>query len=260
MTTASTTAQAFNYSQTAFAIREDLPQAFQSVWHKLANTGSWFSANDRLSIAQEVRHARDCELCTERGLALSPDAVTGTHTSHTNLPAAVIDAVHRITRDASRLSPTYLERFYAAGYSDAHYVELLGIVVALISIDTFHEALSLPYEALPTPTTPAEQQGLPDQYRPPGASDSGAWVPTVAPEALTPPEADIYSGAPSTGNVLSAMSLVPDSVRMLIALSNAQYLPPTEVPNPGSNGGRAISRSQIELLAGRVSSLNECFY
>jgi len=252
--------QYFDFTRTAFAIREDLPRTFQQIWHKLRQTGSWFTAEDRLAIAHEVRHARHCELCAQRALALSPDAVQGTHTSQTNLPSAVVDAVHRITHDAARLSPAYLERFYAAGYSDAHYVELLGIVVALVSIDAFHDALSLPHETLPELEWSEQQQNLPDQYRPPGASDSGAWVPTVRPDALTPPEADIYGGAPTTGNVLSAMSLVPDSVRMLIALSNAQYIPASEVPNPTSNGGRAISRSQIELIAGRVSSLNECFY
>jgi len=255
-----TTAQPFDFSQTPFTVREDLPQAFQDIWQKLRNPGSWFSAEDRLAVAHEVRCARHCELCAERSLALSPDAIEGTHSSQTNLPAAVVDAVHRITRDASRLSPSYLERFYAAGYSDAHYVELLGIVVAVVSIDAFHDALSLPHEPLPTPEMSAQHQSLPDQYRPPGASDSGAWVPTVSPDALTPPEANIYGGAPTTGNVLSAMSLVPESVRMLIALSNAQYIPASEVPNPNSNGGRAISRPQIELIAGRVSSLNECFY
>jgi len=250
----------FSFAQTSFTVREDLPQAFAYVWQKLSHAGSWFSAEDRIAIAQEVRQARQCKLCAERALALSPNSVKGSHTSHTNLPAAVIDAVHRITRDASRLSPAYLEQFYAAGYSDSHYIELLGIVVALVSIDTFHDALSLPHEALPTPAVSADQGSLPDQYRPPGASDSGAWVPTVSPDVLTAPEADMYGGAPSAGNVLSAMSLVPDSVRMLIKLSNAQYLEPSEVPNPNSNGGRAISRSQIELIAGRVSSINECFY
>ena len=136
----------------------------------------------------------------------------------------------------------------------------MGIVVAVVSIDAFHDALSLPHEALPTPEVPQQQQSLPDQYRPPGASDSGAWVPTVKPDALTASEADIYGGSSTIGNVLSAMSLVPESVRMLIALSNAQYMPAAEVLNPKSNGGRAISRPQIELIAGRVSSLNECFY
>ena len=56
------------------------------------------------------------------------------------------------------------------------------------------------------------------------------------------------------------MSLVPDAVRMLKILSAVQYLEMQQVANPAINGGRELSRSQIELLAGRVSSLSDCFY
>ena len=59
---------------------------------------------------------------------------------------------------------------------------------------------------------------------------------------------------------MAAMSLVPDSVRMLKMLSAVQYLQMHEVANPAADGGRELSRSQIELLAGRVSSLSDCFY
>ncbi len=45
-------------------------------------------------------------------------------------------------------------------------------------------------------------------------------------------EADIYGGAPQVGNVFTAMSLVPDSVRMLSRLSAVQYLEASEVVNP----------------------------
>jgi len=60
--------------------------------------------------------------------------------------------------------------------------------------------------------------------------------------------------------VIAAMSLVPDSVRMLKILSGVHYLDIPDVANPGANGGRSITRPQIELIAGRVSSLSDCFY
>ena len=110
------------------------------------------------------------------------------------------------------------------------------------------------------PLPVAAANDAPSGYRPAGAKPHGAWVPVVMPEDLGPEEADLYGGAPATGNVLSAMSLVPDSVRLLSILGSAQYLQPSEVANPASNGGRALDRMQIELLAGRVSAFNECFY
>lgn len=82
----------------------------------------------------------------------------------------------------------------------------------------------------------------------------------MAPADLSEMEADIYGGMTQAVNVFAAMSLVPDSVRMLTRLSGVQYLDAADVVNPASNGGREISRIQIELLAGRVSSLSDCFY
>ena len=180
---------------------------------------------------------------------------TQRHDQVTNLPEPVIDAVHRITTDAARIAPHWIESLQAQGISDGHYIELLGVVVAAISIDGFHRAMGLPLEPLPEP-----MPGEPDNYRPPGASMRGAYLPSVAPADLSDAEADLYEGAPSAGNVASAMSLVPDAVRMLFTLSKAHYLGMQDVPDPTANGGRALTRAQIELTAGRVSSLSNCFY
>ena len=63
---------------------------------------------------------------------------------------------------------------------------------------------------------------------------------------------------PRTGNVIKVLSLVPDEVRGLLRLSVAHYLSPQKIMSIKS--GRSITRAQIELVAGRVSALNECFY
>jgi hypothetical protein len=54
------------------------------------------------------------------------------------------------------------------------------------------------------------------------------------------------------------LSLVPSELRAWQDLSAAQYLQPDQMLQFGNV--RGISRSQIELVAGRVSLLNECFY
>jgi hypothetical protein len=59
--------------------------------------------------------------------------------------------------------------------------------------------------------------------------------------------------------VIRAMSLVPDEVRTLADLSAAHYLPNHRVRDPAAQQG-SLSRPQIELIAGRVSALNQCFY
>lgn len=242
----------FDYSDT---IRSDMPAAYRAVWQMIAGPGNWWTGEDRVAIAAETRQARDCSLCEERKSALSPFSVKGEHTTVTNLPVPAIDAIHRIVTDPSRLTESWLRDSYTQGMTDGRYIELLGIVVAVISIDGFHRAMGLPLEPLPDPL-PGKSSG----YRPEGATDMGAWVDMVPPEAVAEGEADLYEGRKQTGNVIAAMSLVPDSVRMLKMLSAVQYLQMHEVTNPAANGGRDLTRSQIELIAGRVSSLSDCFY
>ena len=70
---------------------------------------------------------------------------------------------------------------------------------------------------------------------------------------------ELFEGRPLVPNVLRALSLVPDAVRQLKELSTAHYLPIDDVVDPRARGP-VLSRAQMELVAGRVSALNECFY
>jgi alkylhydroperoxidase family enzyme len=71
------------------------------------------------------------------------------------------------------------------------------------------------------------------------------------------PEADLWPPG-RTPNVLRALSLVPDEVRGLKDLSAAHYLPMEQVIDVRAH--RLLSRAQMELVAARVSALNECHY
>ena len=244
----------FDYSMSGHTIRDNIPDAHRAVWAMIGEPGCWWHAEDRIAFVAEARNARSCEACQRRREALSPNVDCGPHLSTTHLSDVVVDTVHRVTTDPARLSRSWLDGVNTEGVTDEQYVELLGVVVAAISIDAFHRALGLPLAPLPAPTP-----GSPSRYRPPGAADSGAWVQTVQPDHAGEAEADLYPGG-RTGNVISAMSLVPDSVRMLLRLSGAHYLPINSILTPNDNADSALSRSQIELLAGRVSALSDCFY
>ena len=248
---------AFRYADTVFPIRDDIVTANRKTWTRLARAGSWWTGAERIAIAAETRNARSCQLCRERKHALSPYAVQGEHDGGTEtvLSPTAIDTVHRIVTDQSRLSREWLETLVRGGLSDGHYVELLGVVVGIVSIDAFHGALGLPPEPLPEPVP-----GEPSAYRPSGLSTGDAWIPMLG---STPPdtaERDLFPPLPEVPNVLRALSLVPDAVRSLNELSKAYYLDVVDIADPSASGGRAISRPQIELIAARVSALNECFY
>jgi len=55
-------------------------------------------------MAGEVRAAFDCDFLGGRKKALSPFQMEDRHDSNSNLPEAIVDAVHRIVTDPSRLS------------------------------------------------------------------------------------------------------------------------------------------------------------
>jgi len=248
--------QTFGYSNSPWAVRDDLVEAYQYTWRKIAQPGTWLTGSERVQIAHEVRQAKDCALCRTRKAALSPFADKGAHYGdHGALSAAQVDVAHRLTTDASRLTGRYLGDVAADGVSVEMYVEILSVVVALIAIDAFHTALGFELEPLPAPDA-----GEPTCYRPAAAVRTDAWVPMVPLEQVAETEADMYSGMGRSANVITAMSVVPDAVRLLRTQSAAMYLEVTDVANPATNGGRALGRPQIELIAGRVSALNDCFY
>ena len=83
-------------------------------------------------------------------------------------------------------------------------------------------------------------------------------VSLIAGDQLGPNEEDLWP--PPGANVIRAFSQVPDAVREWVAISDVQYLPLQKVRDPGSDTDRILNRMQIEIVAGRVSSHNECFY
>lgn len=244
-----------DYSDAPWPVRKDFAESHTRYWQRLQSAGNWFSSKDRIAIATEVRNAGSCKMCIQQETALSPNTFSGPHDTPANLRPVVTEAVHRITRDASRLSGNWLEKLKDDGLSHGEYIEIVGTVVAVVSIDSFCKALGLPLRDMPEPG-----DGNPDNYTPATAViNDEAWVPMVPAINVGTPEADLWSSG-KTGTVIRAMSLVPDEVRTLCDLSDAHYLPMAKVRLAGVDAGRALNRSQMELVAGRVSALNRCYY
>ena len=173
----------FDYRDSGFEVRPDLPEAYREIWHKIGDYGNWWTGRQRIAIVAESRASEACRLCAARRASLSPFAVSGEHdiARPDLLPASAIDAVHRISTDAARLTKGWLEDLLTPNFGYGHYIELLGV-------------------------------------------------------------------------------LVPDAVRMLFRLSGVQYLTLPGFMRFGDLPGRALTRSQVELVAARVSALNDCFY
>jgi hypothetical protein len=244
---------AISYATNTYAIPQKYADSHTRFWQRLSNAGAWWSASERIQIAQEVRHAHACVTCDKIQTALSPRHITDAHTQQSTLSPLAVEVVHNITRDQSRLSEAWYNSVLERGMSEGQYVEIVGTVVAMVSIDSFCLAIDQPLHALPTPL-----EGVPSHYRPETAQDSEAWVPLIPADGNTGAESDLWHTG-KTGYVVQAMSLVPDEVRTLKDLSAAHYLAMKDVRDPMAQG-EFLDRQQIELVAGRVSALNQCYY
>ena len=244
----------YRYENSPYPIRPGLSNAYRDYWQALASPGTWFTGEQRVAIAAEVRNALDCPFCDQRKSALSPYAVKGEHSCAAVLDARVVDTVHRVITDQSRITQTFIDDNAAGGLSEEQYVELVGIAVTVFSIDEFNRALGLPLEPLPNPN-----EGEPSNYRPGQAEHGTGYVAMVPPNGATGEEADLWE-ADKSANVLRALTLVPNAMREWMAVGAEQYLSMAGMTQFTDFPDRSINRMQIELVAGRVSSVSECFY
>ena len=105
------------------------------------------------------------------------------------------------------------------------------------AVDTFHRALGLDLEPLPTPRSGKPSRALPDIP----ARKTKAWVPMVGPPSIP-----------------GSLSAVPDEMAALESLHGPMYLTYEEMDDPAIQKG--LSRWQTELVASRTSAINECFF
>ena len=238
-------------------IRADLLAARDLGWDFLRRPGTWLTGAQKLAIAAETRAARTCATCAARKEALSPTWVTDPHERASDLPEAWADVVHRLVTDPSRMTRAAIDGLAAHALGadrldDAGYVELLGATVFALGLDTADRAAGLPERPLPQPIA-----GDPSKASPGQLDDVGAWVRVLSTKDSK--AATLWAEALRPTNVVRALSLVPAQVPTHLALVGALYLPLRDVPSTRATG-RALSRPQIELVASRVSALNECFY
>lgn len=241
-----------DYDDAAMEIRADIKAAHARTWRRIGAPGTWFDGRTRVAIAAETRHAEACSLCAARKAALSPFAVDGVHDSLGALPDNVVEVVHRIVTDPGRLTQGWYRKCLETGLTDAEYVEIVGVACSTLSVDTFARAVGVARRDLPEP-----QAGAPSKVRPAEASQGPAWVPWIAgPDARGD---DIPNFGPGASNVRRSLSLVPADAHGFFDLVAAQYLEADQMKDIGGRY-RAIDRAQIELIAGRISFLNQCAY
>jgi hypothetical protein len=171
------------------------------------------------------------------------------------LPTVALEVVEKLT-----VSPKdFLENAYndakKQGLGDEEYVEIVGIVSRLTCMDVFARGLGIPLRTLPK-----AKQGQPSRQRPVTAKKEMAWVPTIPNFPEGGEDAKALYGESFKTYIVRGLSLVPDEVRMHLELEEAQYLPMDSIFIPDYQHHEGFTRAQCEVVAGRVSALNECFF
>lgn len=210
-------------------VRHDIVHAHRQTWKAIASAGSFWSDVDRLEIAKQARAARSqrSDLPFNRSY---PDSRLNRNT---------LETVRKVAADAGKIDRLWAKK-QIASIGDGPYAELVAIVASVSAVDAFSEALGRPREMLPKATG-----GSCSGVKSDNATDIGGYLPMVDP----------WDGP----NVSRALSLVPAANALFMQNVSSMYV--------GRGGGfndmvwdGPLSRPQAELLAARVSSVNECFY
>jgi len=237
----------FDYAAYGHSVPENIVQAHQAAWQRLAGPGSWWTGAQRVEMARLAREGR-----AQRNDP--PWLRHGSPASSDLLPARAADAVRRIAADVHSIDAAWATEA-AQELGDAAYVEICAVTVYVTAIDAFADALGVPLEPLPEPVA-----GEPDGVRPEGTAEAGAFVPMLDP----------FPGP----NVARALSLAPADNRAFRALVGSMYAMAdwraydSRLPQAANSTyfqdlvweNRPLTRPQVELVAARVSSVNECFY
>jgi hypothetical protein len=209
-------------------MRPDLAGAHAASLDHIARAGAHFDGTRRTAIAKAA---------VEAFVDLDPQP-PWVPVHHDPL----LDAARRLARFAGTLTEDVYRQSLTAGVGDTEWVEMVGVVIAALAPLTWARAAGRPVPQIPPPqpgSPTGELAGTLQRAR-------LNWVPVAAP-------------ADEVASVVQALSAVPAEWHNLWRLAEAQYMSDAQMADPLWNRG-TLSRPQMELVAGRVSLLRECFF
>lgn len=206
----------------ALPVADSTVEAHDETRRAFARPGAWWDGADRLRIVVETRNAHDPDLGAEK-----PEALTG------DLPPIAVEAIHGIRNDSGRLTRRWFDELIDMGLQPEAYVELVSVAASSVIVDTFAQGIGRGLPELPDP-----EPGAPTFERSDDVVDAGAWLPIKR---------------EGHANILRSLGLVPSALKLFFDTFNPSYY-------MRPNAAFSISRPQVELVASRVSAVNECFY
>lgn len=166
-------------------------------------------------------------------IACETRAAQGGHDGEDVLPPIAVEAIHRIRTDSGRLTRRWFDNLIDMGLQPEAYVELASVVASVVIVDSFAQGVGLPPPALPDAVP-----GAPSFERSDDVVDAGAYLPLAR---------------EGRAHILRSLGLVPSASELFFRTFNPSYY-------MRPNQAFALTRAQVELVASRVSAVNECFY
>lgn len=236
------------YQSATYEVREGLAEIHRAQLADLGSPGTWGTGAQRLAVASEARQAG-----VEAGVMEAPANVLPA--PGVTLPEAVRTFIRILAVSPKDVDEAVCDAARRDGLTDEEYVEIVGIVSRVINFDIFARGVGVPLQPLP-----GARDGKPSCVRPESAVREYAIVPTVPnPPAGGRDAQDLYGGKWQP-YIMRALSLVPGELRDHLELEEVQYMPMHKVLVPDHQHHKGVTRAQAEVVAGRVSAINECFF
>lgn len=211
--------------------------------------GTWGSAAMRTAIAAEARKARvEAKVQESIGDEATADIC--------EVPAAARRLARDVALGGININREYCEQVQAEGVTEGAYVEIVGLVARLAHLDVFARGIGVASRPLAEPV----DDTAPSYARPPEAKQEGFFTASIpSPPGGGDAGAALFGKTP-TPNILRSLSLVPAEAARLINVLDQEYFSMDTIFDMTYSSHDALSRPQIELVAARVSALNQCFY
>jgi hypothetical protein len=237
------------YSDAEYPIAPATQALHEDELLSFTRPGTWGTAQQRTAIAAHARQAR-CEAGIQE--SVGDDALT----SSAALPDAAIRLARSVALGGIGIDQEFCDQAQSEGVTEGAYVEIVGLVSRLAHLDVFARGVGLPARKLIDPVEDKE----PSQERPAAATKEGFFTASLPNLPEGGELARSLYGKHPAPNILRSLSLVPSEAQRLIGVLNEEYFTMDRMMDLSYSSHDALTRPQLELVAARVSALNECFY
>jgi hypothetical protein len=237
------------YSDTTLPIPASIEALHNDELLSFARPGTWVTATQRTAIAAEARKARS-EACIHESIG------DETLADLVELPESARRVAHSVALGGIGIDKKFCDQAQADGLTEGAYVEVVGVVARIVHLDVFARGIGVPSRKLGDPLEDKE----PSMERPSVAKQESFFTASI-PSAPEGGELAVsLFGSEPAANIMRSLSLIPDEARRLNRVIDQEYFSGDSMFNLTYSSREGISRPQLELVAAKVSELNQCFY